>query len=472
MKKLFDKIVILISIIIIGLLCVTILLRLVTRMIFVRHFGIQNDITDIIFFDNDSMKSGDLANSMVNIDWAEKYPFVNTVETEMDDIVDLPYYEDLKTSDSSMIVHVYEKADKIKSLTEKVETYSSDYLVGYDAFVKMSNEYENLIGWNFASFAEYNGVVKLNDDYLVTYKPYYDTEEHSEALISFNEYCHNQGIDMMYVLVPAKICTYQDDDKCGSVDFTNKNADELISHLNMAGVDFLDLREVLHEEGLNHHKMFYKTDHHWTTTTGIWASQKVLNYCNEHYDLGANTDKMTIDHFELETYPNSFLGSEGKKVTEARTEKDDFSLVFPKFDVKLHYQVPSRGVDKIGDYNVCYDYDMYPKDSLNERIDYPISNYGDQPLIMIENLLLTEDPSTIAGNKKILVIHDSFGDVTLSVMALGIGHVDSLDLRYFSGSVETFVEETDPDVVIVMYNACASGGTIEWNDHKDLFDFR
>jgi LmbE family N-acetylglucosaminyl deacetylase len=96
---------------------------------------------------------------------------------------------------------------------------------------------------------------------------------------------------------------------------------------------------------------------------------------------------------------------------------------------------------------------------------YSGCNYGDQPLIQIENQLTADE-------HKILIISDSFGDCMISCLALVEKNVDSIDLRYFNGSLKAYIEDSQPDIVMIMYNPQAIAGNIDYSTHKDLFDFR
>jgi hypothetical protein len=106
--------------------------------------------------------------------------------------------------------------------------------------------------------------------------------------------------------------------------------------------------------------------------------------------------------------------------------------------------------------NICDYYNKSP---------YHANNYGDRPLIQIENQLTADE-------HKILVIRDSFCDCVISCLALAEKNVDSLDLRYFTGSVKAYIEESAPDLVIVMYDAGDAAGEIDYLTHEDTFDFR
>ena len=388
------------------------------------------------------------SNQMMDIDWQSIYPFETVI---LADAQPKPVLE------------------KFKNLVEKTEDKFSQYisrnLVGHDMEVELAKKYDSLIGWNFASFGEYNGISQLPDGYLTEYIEEKETQEWAESLIAFRDFVSSQGKKFLYVQAPSKISAYEDTDISGYVDFSNQNADRLISQASENGVDICDLRECIYKEGLHHHGLFYRTDHHWLTTTGLWGAQRILEYCNSHYSFHANTALLDIDQFEQKVYPEWFLGLEGKKVTLSRTIPDDFILLFPKYHTEFHYVVPALGIDKMGDYSVCYNMDPIIEKDYYNLYPYGGCNYGEQPIVTIDNEIAGDD-------KKILIIHDSFGDCLISALALCEKRVDSLDLRYFTGSVESYVREADPDVVVLLYSTSSIGGEIDRSSHRSMFDFR
>ena len=449
-----DKIVTGMCISIIIFVFLTAILMAFTRLVLVKRFGMKNAYTDFLFAGNDILNNGDefadpdKAHLTVEIDWKSLYPFKN---------------------EEGQIVEVETPIDRYKELVFKTEDrispYVSKYIVGYDKVIELANDYDSLIGWNFVSYGEYNGISQMSDGYLTEFKENMDTDECADSLISFKDFVKIQGADFLYVQAPYKVSEYDDTDISGYVDFSNQNANKMISDVKASGVDVCDLREYIHDEGLHNHDMFYRTDHHWLTTSGLWGAQKILEYCNENYGFNANTGILDIDKFDQKVYEDWFLGSQGKKVTLARTEPDDFVLLYPKYETKFHYVVPARNIDEVGDYSICYDMEQIEEKNLYGKNPYGGCNYGDQPVLTIDNELEADD-------KKILIIHDSFGDCLISALALCEKRVDSLDIRAFNGSVETYIKETKPDVVMVMYNAGGVGGEIDWITHQSKFDFR
>jgi hypothetical protein len=397
----------------------------------------------------------------MEIDWAERYPFADSEGEAQTGEAAVPQEEEagVQSTLSERILNA------VTGLEEGIESYTTDLLVGHEKIVEGANAYEKCIGWNFTSFGEYNGVIALSDGYLSGYTEKRDTTKQCEALSELNDFCEERGIGLLYVMAPYKISEYDDADVSGTLDFSNQNANEFLAGLDAAGIDYYDIRETIHENKMNQHELFYKTDHHWLTTTGLWAAQNILAYCNKAYGWNADLSLLDADQFDYTTYEQWLLGSQGRKVTLARCEPDDFTLLYPKYETSFHYSVPARGIDTVSDYSIVYDMSVINKCDYYNSNPYSGCNYGEQPLIQIENRLTAED-------HKILMIRDSFSDCVISCLALAEKNVDSMDIRYFTGSVKTYIEESSPDLVIVMYNAGGVGGELDDSGHDDIFDFR
>ena len=350
-------------------------------------------------------------------------------------------------------------------LRRSLEKYTSDRLPGYRFLTRMARRYEDLLRWNFVTYSEYNGVLQLQDGYLTGVSVRQNVTQQAEAVIAFREYCLEQGIGFLYAQAPHKICRIQDRNLSGTVDFTNQNADDMVAKLSAAGVDVLDIRECMHDTGMSHHSFFYRTDHHWRAENGLWAARLLLEEIHARWAYDFDLSHMSSEYFRQEDYPEYFLGSFGKKVTLERTTPDDFVMMYPTFPVNFHYEIPGKKLDLTGDFTVTYDMAKFDPERHLELSTYHAYNYGDQALIRVENLDSENDT-------RILFIHDSFGDCMISFMALGTEYVDSIDLRRFKGSLQSYIEETKPDIVVVMYNSAVFTSTINTETHTDLFDFR
>ena len=447
--------------------------RFLTRQVLVKHFGISNALTSIVFFDIQFL-NGDNAvdaenaempeqrSSHVDIDWAALYPFSEATLIQKAAGDEESEAREESNEKSAFALAVERLIQKIDSLEKYIEMYASDYLVGYHSMTELAKKYEKALNWNYVSYSEYNGVVEASDGYLITLQAKTNVQEHADSVKSLADYCLSAGIGFLYVNTPVKVCEETDIGISGVIDFSNQNADDFLAILRSKGISHYDLRIPLHDEGYDHHSMFFKTDHHWHPETGLWSAGKILSALNASYGFQADTSYADPNKYKKEVYPEWFLGSQGKKVTLSRAHPEDFTLLYPENETLLHYEVKSEGIDSDGDFSILYDMDCLREKNYYQD-PYLAYIYGNQPLERIENKL-------VDNGYHILVIHDSFGNCVIPFLAMGIQYVDAIDLRYFDGSLQTYIEAEHPDAVVVIYNSgmlndltIRSGG---------LFDFR
>lgn len=442
--------------ILVFLMC-TIGLRFFVRQVLVKHMGVSNSFTDLVFFDAQDLGAADTDDATADgagIDWEKMYPFSQELLAK-----EISQDEELEEG------KLHKVSKLIQAVEEKIETYSSDLLIGYNALTDMAKRYESMIRWNYVSYTEYNGVIKLYDGYLTSFCRKLDVTKAAYSLVQLAQYCEEQGNDFCYIQAPYKISKYEDKDISGRTDFANQNADDLLEKLREAGVDTYDIRETIHDEGLSHHPLFYRTDHHWRGETGLWASKHILELLKEQYGYDIDASVLEPERFTSVDYLAWFLGSQGKKVRLGQTEPDDFSLLYPTYPTELHYTIPNLGIDAVGDFSVTYDMAQVEELDYYGKNPYGAYIYGDRPMETIENELLED-------NGRLLVVHESFGNCVVPFLALGIKNVDSLDLRHFTGSVQEYIKQTEPDVVLVLYNPSVIPESIDWTTHGALFDFR
>lgn len=439
----------------------TIVLRAFTRLVLVNKVGMQNTFTNAILFDAPNLnaapktetKQDERLEETANktIDWSLRYPFSEAILQEINTEKKKKHTTELNIS-------------SIELQKERIKLYTTDYLLCYVPMTELANKYESLLQWNYVPYSEYNGVFELQDGYLHTACSRKNVSKPVQNIKELSDYCKGKGVHLLYINAPSKICKYDDIGVSGITDFSNQNADEFLSAAEEAGIDCLDLRELLHAEGYNHHALFYKTDHHWLPETGLWASCKIAEVLNDRYGYHFDLLKVEEDRFRKEIFPDWFLGSQGKKVTLERASPEDFTLLYPDYPTSIHYEVISRNIDEGGDFSIMYNMDRVKDRDYYKEIPYVAYIYGDQPLEQIENKNIDEE-------RRVLILHDSFGNCVVPFLAMGIKYVDSIDLRYFNGSVQTFIEREKPDTVIVLYNQGAiqpaESATIGY-----LFDFR
>lgn len=416
--------------VILCLVMASIFLRLFTRQLLVKRLHINNAFTRGVLFDRLGMQEEREQNvqTEIKINWESLYPFEK---------------QEVNKQEANPLLHVVCKVvDQWNTTKSKIHDYTAENIAGYTMFVEWTNQCKQVFGWDFPRVGGDNSVVEGEDGQLVVFAKRTDTSWKSKEVANFADFCKAQGTAFLYVAAPTKIGRY--DVYSGTVDFTNQNMDEFLAALKQRDIQFIDLRDNIEKAGIVPHTLFYRTDHHWLAETGLWASGLIAEYLNENHILQSDVSLLSPERYSKKTYKEWFLGTYGRKVTLARATPDDFSLLYPKFETKMHYVIPNIAVDRIGDFSTIYDMRQIEEKDYYGKSPYEGYNYGKRPLISIENCYVSNDD-------RIIIIGDSFTNCVAPFLALQCRHTDVVMLDSFTGSIKTFVAKAKPTAVIVLY---------------------
>ncbi len=371
------------------------------------------------------------------IDWAALYPRKEEPAAEQTVFDRLAGWVD----DAKAVTAPYELL--VGEAKQFIDDYATDYAPDYQEMVEFANRYDTFIGWDIVDMGSYNPVVMAEENYFITCVSPQDRTERAEEIVALRDYCAERGIRHLYVTTPNNAC--RNDTRIANViDFYNQNADRLQKALRDAGVETIDLRDELHAAGMDHHSCFFQTDHHWLPQTGRWAAGVIARRLNEDYGFDIDLSVFEPERWRTDTYHDWFLGSQGKKVTLARATPEDFQLFYPKFPAKFLIDIPSLDVYKSGGFSVFYRYNALRTLDYYKENPYASYLFGDRALTRVHNL-------TQHNGKRVLILGHSFDNCVIPFLSLGVERVDSIDLREFTGSVETFLDENQYDVVIELY---------------------
>lgn len=381
-------------------------------------------------------------------------------------------YEKLYPFDDNSIKQKTSILDKFVSKFSKIQdtfsSYASEKLLFRLDLIKAAYVYEDLIGMNGISMMDESAVVELRDGHLTALNGQKDMQVAGEKLVELSEYVEKRGAEFLYVQIPYKISENESSLSAMYQDYSNEDANELLSILNENKVETLDLRKVFNEKFGDYLPMFYKTDHHWRIESGLEAANILASYLNEEYKFDLELKNLDNSNFKAKTYEDSFLGSRGRKVTLARTELEDITILTPEYETSMCAYIPDRSIDACGSFeDVLMDDSKLGREDYYDVSPYHTYAYGDRPIIEIEN-------GIVNNGKKILFIRDSFSVPMVPFIALSNESVHSLDLRYFTGSVQSYIEQYQPDIVIVAYNPSVfvDSAQIETISHTNMFDFK
>lgn len=285
-----------------------------------------------------------------------------------------------------------------------------------------------------------------------------DVSEQTENIVEFGTRMKNEGRNFLYLMPPGKYAgneIYHD--------YSEQAYEYIIKTLSDANLDVLDIKKIIDECKIDFNSLFFKTDHHWLPTTGIWADKLLAEYLNSNYDYSIDTSLFEQDNYDVTVLKNNYLGSQGVKVSTVYAKPDDFPIVIPKFEtdfVVLNSYLNSTKQGSIQ--QTLFDYSALEQENLYKRCSYDLYGYGNRELIRIHN-------NNVKDGKRVLFIKTSQANVMYPFFAAGVEYVDVVDLRSFRGSLQTFIKETNPDTVVIVYGvlSCDKDAIEQGN-----FDFR
>lgn len=292
---------------------------------------------------------------------------------------------------------------------------------------------------------EGTGVVRLNNGYLAT-AIIMDYEEFTpkEHVTAFRDFVEEElGVPYLYIEAPCKLCEVNSQLPMEGMENFNHQTTMMLEKLTAGGIDVLDLRRSLHEDGLDHDACFYATDHHWTVPTGLWAARVIAQELNRRYDLGLEPRILAEEHFTNRVWEDVFLGSLGRKVSLSAARPEDFVLPVPVEPV--HVSLTRYGTEMTGGFEVLYDEEAITPEDYYQGSSYGAMLQGDCGYLKIENL---DDPD----GPVVAILRESFAGAVGPYLSLACGELHLLDARYYDGSIKEKLEEIQPDVVISLLN--------------------
>ena len=201
--------------------------------------------------------------------------------------------------------------------------------------------------------------------------------------------------------------------------------------------------EIPEDQWLNY---WYMTDHHWNVDGALVGGKLIADYMNRN--CGTAYD---LNYFDPETYIRKrwkevFIGSHGKKLSlnYADGKKDDFDILYPRFDTDFTIEIPKLNFREQGDFSILFDYSKINYNAYHAN-PFAAFSYSDKPFIRIVNNKITE-------GKKIIVIKDSYNNPMVPFLALQTKEIIMLDPRFYpQKKIMETIDKEKPDILFIMY---------------------
>lgn len=191
---------------------------------------------------------------------------------------------------------------------------------------------------------------------------------------------------------------------------------------------------------LNNHvsdKLYYKTDHHWTTLAAFYVFRESAASLGIDGEVG--------DNFASYTISNDFNGVLAAKSGVGLSEKETIDIYAPTQgddDVVVSYVDEGRKTTS-----------LYDSSKLETRDQYGVFLGGNSSVI---------DIKTVSPEKKrLLVLKDSFANCFIPFLAPYYREIVVVDPRYYSGTIGDIMDTYRITDALVLY----SGNTFFTDNH-------
>ncbi len=335
--------------------------------------------------------------------------------------------------------------EKIKKIENKIDN-SKNNIIGKERFLELCGAYRRL-----TMQTETKNIVLLNNGMLTTIVDKTAPEKAERiagSIIAFKDSTEEAGVPFLFIQEPQKVCKYDDEMPAGKYSYINDNLDEHLKLLEAGGVETFDLREGIHEAGLDHYSLFFRTDHHWTMEAALKATRIIAAELNDRYGYGFDLSLLDDENYNFDTKSRWYLGAQGRNVTLGYISPDDFTVVTPKYETSFTVEHPDKALTLEGDfYETMFDHEMLSTKGYYDKSTYEAILYGNRPLTRIVN--------HNSDGPKIMLLHDSYAASVAPFLSLFCSEVDLVDVRpangNFNGSLDAFRDETEPDLVLLMF---------------------
>ncbi len=361
-------------------------------------------------------------------------------------------FEQLKRKTIDMLVGL--KHGNIYSIFDfkaNVDDLSNKELSYHDTMMDINSVKENLLGTQVVEKDD-TIVVKSNSGSLVEQINKLDKSEIQNVVKVIGDLktvSEDNGANFLYCAAPTKEL-YQSV-PTNIVNPFKDNYELFLSELTKSNIPTLDFAEVLGENQLNFNS-FYYTDHHWTIRAAFAANNALLEELSIRFGFEYDKKITDISNYNIENYPDWFLGSYGKKVGTYFTWKgaDDFDLITPKFKTSFTEEQPLKNQTRKGNFEETVLYMENMKKDYYNMNTYATYSGGDFRLQIMKNNLNPQ-------GKKVLLIRDSFACAVAPFLSLQTRELHLCDMRdydYYVGdklNMKDYIQQIKPDYVLVLY---------------------
>lgn len=304
------------------------------------------------------------------------------------------------------------------SYQKQLETYISDHISGRDFFVGVDTYFSHLMGRNALG-----DIYRSDGDYLIN-APKNDSNGHFvKNMNNFEKFADKIGVPCSMIIVPSAGYIMEDRLPAFHGQYNDDKLFEKASDLTPS-VKFFDARVPLIEAYNEGKQVYYRTDHHLTSSGTYELYKAYCDFAEINYPIESTYTKEIHGGFYGTTYSSS-----GYWMTEADNielwDSGEKVCVTHDEDTKTKWDT------------------VFFKTHLTKKDKYPVFLDGNHSYVKIEN------PGVKKGN--LLIIRDSYAQCFAPFISHNYRNIYMLDMRYYRNSVLGLFEEKEIDEVLFLY---------------------
>lgn len=305
---------------------------------------------------------------------------------------------------------------------EQWENYLSDQFAGRDTWRNIKVGLSRLGGSRME-----NGIYIGSDGQLMEDIEVPDEEQmdaNVEAIWNFAQTYENIPVTMM--LVPDTACIMNDSLPAFAEVEDQRQMFSMVERNLGDTVNWIDTVSILNKH--RSEKLYYKTDHHWTTQAAFYAFQEAAQ------TLGIEGD--VSDDFVSYTVTDSFNGVLAASSGVGLDEQEQIDIYVPSEgddDVVVNYVDEGRKRTS-----------LYDSSKLETRDKYGVFLGGNTSVMDIRTVSTSQ--------KRLLVVKDSFADCFIPFLAPYYREIVVVDPRYYSGTMDDIMETYRITDALILYS--------------------
>lgn len=297
----------------------------------------------------------------------------------------------------------------------------------------------------------YNGAFYIEDDKNI--------ENYAKSLRKLASKASLNGAKLLFINYPEKNWIAEDVPAGLPLRDYQFIEDQFLTVLMQNRVDNVDLRTYFRRINIDKKTLYYKTDRSMNSYGSFLAFSSILKGLEDMYqvELDPNNIYTDIANYNIEKYPNVFLGDMGRSYGKPFSGTDNIEIYHTKYPQEYIWEYKKDGLNyvKRGDENIFFNINHLNEENLYYRKAMDVFLEGMNDVDKITNL------KNNSGPKILFIRDDNFSPIATLIAPL----CSELHLINPIGGpdIDAYISENKFDYVIM----CVSSGRI----NKHYFNF-